>query len=367
MDRGRMTLESRLDAAIDAALGSRIVGCVVLVCRDGQPVYERAAGLADREAGRAMRADAIFRLASVTKPIVAAAVLRMADASLIGMDDPVADYLPYFTPASPDAVVRPIFIRHLLTHTSGLTYDVGPDISSGLSGPLITLEENLRRLAERPLAFAPGTRWEYGMSIDVLGGVIATVNGSDLAAVVARFVTGPLGMTETLFGVADAGRLVAPYADGRPPRRMGEPEAVGEAGDETVFSPGRIFQSDAPQSGGAGMAGTAADVMRLMEALRAGDFLTDTTRRAALTNQIGTLQRRESDAGKRFSFTGAVTHDPQAALTALPVGAVDWGGAWGHNWVIDPGSATSMVVCTNTAFEGCNGPFREEVIAAVFG
>lgn len=357
----------RIDAVIDGALGGRIVGCVILVRQGGRAVYARAAGLADREAGRAMREDAIFRLASVTKPIVAAAALRMADAGLIGLDDPVTDYLPWFTPASPDGQVRPITISQLLTHTSGLTYAVGADVAGGLSGPLIPLEENLRRLARAPLAFAPGARWDYGMSIDVLGGVIAAVNGSDLAGAVARHVTGPLGMTETLFGVADAGRLAVPYADGRPPRRMGEPEPVGAPGEATVFSPGRIFRTDAPQSGGAGMAGTAGDVMRLMEALRAGDFLSDATRRAALTNRIGRLARREVDAGKRFSLVGAVTEDPAAAATAMPVGAVDWGGAWGHNWVIDPGSGTCIVTCTNTAFEGCNGPFREEVNRAVFG
>lgn len=362
-----MTISGRIDAAIDAALGDRIVGCVVLVWRDGQPIYARAAGMADREAGRSMRADAIFRLASVTKPIVAAAVLRMVDAGLIGLDDPVTKYLPFFTPASPDGQVRPILIWQLLTHTSGLTYEIADDVASGLSGPLMSLEENLRRLASAPLAFAPGERWDYGMSIDVLGGVIAAINGSDLAGAVARYVTGPLGMSATLFGVADAGRLAAAYADGWPPRRMGEPEAVGDVGEETVFSPGRIFQSDAPQSGGAGMAGTAGDVMRLMEALRTGNFLSDAMRRGALTNQIGTLQRRESDAGKRFSFAGAVTHDPSAAQTVMPVGAVDWGGAWGHNWVIDPASGTSVVTCTNTAFEGCNGPFREEINQAVFG
>jgi CubicO group peptidase (beta-lactamase class C family) len=363
-----MTLQNRVDAAIEAALGDRIVGCVVLVSRNGAPVYACAAGLADRETGRAMQADAIFRLASVTKPIVAAAVLRMADLGLIGLDDPVTDYLPYFRPAAPDGTAPPILIRHLLTHTSGLTYDVGPGISTGLSGPLISLDENLRRLAARPLVFAPGTGWQYGLSIDVLGGVIAAVNGSDLAGAVARHVTGPLGMTDTLFGVADDARLATPYADDRPPRRMGEPEAVGD--DEkgyTVFSPKRIFQTDAPQSGGAGMAGTAGDVMRLMEALRTGDFLRPETRAAALGNQIGTIARRAEDAGKRFGYLGAVVQDPVLAQTAMPAGAVDWGGAWGHNWVIDPGSGTSVVTCTNTAFEGCNGPFREEVNRAVFG
>ncbi len=218
------------------------------------------------------------------------------------------------------------------------------------------------------MLFAPGTGWEYGWSIDVLGGVIAAINGSDLAGAVARYVTGPLGMTDTLFGVADEARLAAAYADDRPPRLMGEPEKVGdEAEGYTVFSPARIFQPDAPQSGGAGMAGTAGDVMRLMEALRAGEFLRPATREAALGNRIGTLELRAKDAGKRFGFVGAVTRDPAAAQTALPVGAVDWGGAWGHNWAIDPGTSTSVVVCTNTAFEGCNGPFRDEVIGAVFG
>jgi CubicO group peptidase (beta-lactamase class C family) len=224
----------------------------------------------------------------------------------------------------------------------------------------------MRRLAAEPLVFAPGTGWEYGMSIDVLGAVIAAVNGSDVAAAVARYVTGPLGMSDTMFGVSDVARLCHPYADGTPPRRMREPEVVGEPGQETVFSYARIFDGTAPQSGGAGMAGTAEDLMRLMEALR-GDFLSEDMKEAAFGNQIGDLPRREKDAGKRFGFLGAVVVDPGLAGTALPVGAVDWGGAWGHNWVIDRASETSLVVCTNTAFEGCNGPFREEVIAAVFG
>jgi CubicO group peptidase (beta-lactamase class C family) len=363
-----MDISTRLDAVIDAAIPGRIVGCVVLVRRDGTEIHARAAGLADREAGVPMRRDTIFRLASVTKPIVAAAVLRLVDAGRIGLDDPVTRYLPWFTPPSPDGRVEPILIRHLLTHTSGLSYDVPADVAGGLSGPLVPLEENLRRLARAPLKFAPGTGWEYGMSIDVLGGVLAALDGTTLAAALERHVTGPLGMTETGFGVADRARLAVPYADGAPPRRMGEPEVVrGEDGSGTTFSPGRIFQADLPESGGAGTAGTADDVMRLLEALRTGPFLSDETRRAALANRIGTLPRRPKDAGKRFGFLGAVVEDPAAAGFTVPAGAVDWGGAWGHNWIIDPSTATSVVVCTNTAFEGCNGAFREEVAAAIFG
>lgn len=355
-------MQARLDTVIDAALGTRIVGCVVLVNRGGRAVYARAAGLADREAGRAMRADAVFRLASVSKPVVAAAVLRMVDLGLIGLDDPVTRFLPDFCPRSPDGSAGVILIRHLLTHTSGLGYDGPGDFPRGLSGPIIPLDQVMQRLAAEPLLFAPGTGWEYGMSIDVLGAVIAAVNGSDVAGAVARYVTGPLGMVDTLFGVSDVARLAHPYSDGRPPLRM-EGEVTFS---ETRFSVPRILDARAPQSGGAGMAGTAGDVMRLLEALRR-DFLSAPLRDAAFANQIGTIPRRDRDAGKRFSFLGAVTVDPKAAGTKMPAGALDWGGAWGHNWVVDRASQTVVVVCTNTTFEGCNGPFREEVAAAVFG
>ena len=340
---------------IEAALGSRIVGCVVLVRQGGREVYARAAGLADREAGRALALDAVFRLASVTKPVVAACVLRMVDLGFLRLEDPVTRFLPEFRPRCPDGSEAVITIRHLLTHTSGLTYGGGGDFPRGLAGPLIPLDEVMRRLAAEPLMFAPGTGWEYGMSIDVLGAVVAAVNGSDVAGAVARYVTGPLGMVDTVFGVSDVARLAVPYHDGPPPIRM-EGEVTFS---ETPFSVPRIFQ-DAPQSGGAGMAGTASDVMRLLEALR-GDFLSAGLRAAAFANQIGDLPR---EAGKRFGYLGAIT---VAAGAAMPVGAVDWGGAWGHNWVVDRASGTTIVVCTNTTFEGCNGPFREEVARAVFG
>jgi CubicO group peptidase (beta-lactamase class C family) len=363
-----MGLQQRVDAAIAAAVPGRIVGCVVLLWRGGRELHAGVRGLADREAGIPMRRDTLFRLASVTKPIVAAGALRLVDAGRLGFDDPVTRYLPWFTPPSPDGSVAPILIRHLLTHTSGLSYDVPDDVAGGLSGPLVPLEENLRRLARAPLKFAPGSGWEYGMSLDVLGGVIAAIEATTLGEALARLVTGPLGMAETRFGVSDAARLAVPYADDAPPRRMGEPEAVAaEDGGATIFSPARIFQADLPQSGGAGMAGTADDVMRLLEALRAGPFLTEATRRTALGNRIGSLPRRPKDAGKRFGFLGAVVEDPVAAGFTVPKGAVDWGGAWGHNWIIDPTTGTSVLTCTNTAFEGCNGAFRQEIAAAVFG
>lgn len=363
-----MTLTSRIDSAVEAALGTRIVGCVVLVNRAGQRIYQRAAGLADREAGRAMTQDAIFRLASVTKPIVTTTALHMAELGLLSLEDPVTKYLPYFSPEAPDGSRPAITIRQLMSHTSGLGYIVPEDVASGLSGPLMPLTENLRRLSRVPLNFAPGTGWLYGMSIDVLGGVLAAINRSSLAEVLARYTTGPLGMKDTAFVVTDPTRLAQPYCDGTPPVRMAELHGMpNDDGSVTMFSSSRIFQPDAPQSGGAGLAGTADDVMALLDAVTNASIISPATRAEALANQIGDLPRRDSDAGKRFGLLGAITVDPAAAQNPVPVGTVDWGGAWGHNWMIEPESRTTIVVLTNTLWEGCNGPFREEVAGAVFG
>lgn len=119
---GNAGLTERMDAAIDAAVAEdRIVGTVVVVAQGGEVVYARAAGMADREAGRPMTADTIFRLASVTKPIVTAAVLQLVEDGRIDLDDPVTDWLPDFRPAL-DGETPVVTIRQLLTHTAGLNY-----------------------------------------------------------------------------------------------------------------------------------------------------------------------------------------------------------------------------------------------------
>jgi CubicO group peptidase (beta-lactamase class C family) len=370
-------LKARLDAAIDSAITRRkIVGSVVLVRRNGREVYARAAGLMDREAGTPMRLDAIFRLASVTKPIVAATALAMVDAGLFGLEDPVREHLPSFAPHLADGTPATVRVRHLLTHTSGLTYEQAvlnaAGASGGMSGPILPLEENVRRLGGVPLRFAPGTRWEYGTSIDVLGCLVATVNGSNLDAAVQRYVAGPLGMADTRFGVTDPARLATPYGDGDPePVRMGDTFSVtNKEGRATVFCPSRIFNPLAPQSGGAGAAGTAGDLMKLLEAIRTGGggILRPETVAAALSNQIGDVPMAGQDRpGKRFGFFGSILDDPAAAASPASRGTIDWGGVYGHNWFYDPDAGLTVASFSNTALEGCNGPFREEIRDAVYG
>jgi CubicO group peptidase (beta-lactamase class C family) len=254
-------MTNSIDGVIDAALaGKKIVGCEVTVLKDGKTVYRRAAGHFDREDGVAMPKNAIYLLASVTKPIVAAAALALVDKGVIALDDPVAKHLPYFTPTFRDEPAE-ITIHHLLTHTSGLAYAFpeDPSISTGLGPSELGFEENFSRVAQHKLLFAPGTGWSYSVAIDVLGALLSRVTGKSLQDVVAEHVTGPLGMRETGFFVADAARLAKPYADAEPePVVMRDPHELLNDRDEIVrFSPSRIVSQKAFQSGGAGMAGDA--------------------------------------------------------------------------------------------------------------
>jgi CubicO group peptidase (beta-lactamase class C family) len=365
-------LKTRVDAVVDDALGSRIVGTVVMVARDGEIIYSRAAGHADREAGKPMREDTIFRLASVTKPIVAATALAMGERHLLGLNNAVSDHLPYFRPRLADGSEAKITIRQLLTHTAGLGYDYSadPEITTGLQNTDLDFEENLTRVARQPLLFAPGTGWRYSIATDVLGAVIARIHGDSLADAVAHYVTGPLGMSDTRFAVTDPERLAVPYADGDPePVRMQDPHVLtAPDGNKTTFSPGRIFNPRAFQSGGAGMAGTAGDFLTFLEALRnRGDtILHPDTLVQATQNQIGDLPREPKDAGQRFGYFGAIIVDPRAAQRPQAPGSYRWGGVYGHDWFVDPANGISAVIMTNTAFEGGNGRFPRDIARALY-
>ena len=156
--------------------------------------------------------------------------------------------------------------------------------------------ENFTRLARRALKFAPGRRWEYSIAIDVLGAALAQVEGATLDEVVKRHVSGPLGIAETSFHIADRARLATAYADATPIAiRMPDHAVVGNAETGYIsFSPRRAFNPKAFQSGGAGMVGTADDVLRLLEMLRVGgaSVLRPETCRAAVSNQVGATRAR---------------------------------------------------------------------------
>ena len=363
----------RVDAVIDDAVAAgRIVGTVVLVAENGVPVYERAAGYADRESGMRTSIDTVFRLASLTKPLTAATALALIERGLLSLDDPIARYLPTFLPRLADGTAPDIQVRHLLTHTAGFGYPtLLPDdpyraarVSTGLDQPGLTLEENLDRIASVPLYFAPGSSWRYGVATDVLGAVIQAVVGASLGNAIAEYVIDPLGMRDTRFTVDEPERLATPYADGTPRAvRMTEPFPVRDL----IFSPARAFDETSFQSGGGGMVGTARDFMRFLEAVRCGGapILERRTVDMASSNQVGTFRERD-DPGWGFGFLSGVLVDPERARWPSHTGTLRWGGVWGNSWFIDPVAGVSVVSLSNTALEG-QGAFREQVADAIYG
>jgi CubicO group peptidase (beta-lactamase class C family) len=189
-------MKRRLDAVLDTPISEeRIVGTMVIVAHDGAVVYRRTAGFADREARRPVRDDALFRYASMTKPIVSAAALALVEAGKLELDDPAARWLPAVEPRLDDGCTPTIIVRHLLTHTAGLTYNFfepegGPyhraPVSNGFDDARISLDENLARISQVPLTDEPGTRWGYSVATDVLGGVVAKAGGGTLEELVQR-------------------------------------------------------------------------------------------------------------------------------------------------------------------------------------
>jgi CubicO group peptidase (beta-lactamase class C family) len=372
-------VDALLDHVIDAR---RLVGAVVLILRDGQPVYSRAVGFADREAGTAMAVDTIFRLASMTKPIVSVATLALAEAGLFDLDDPVTAFLPDFLPKGPDGEPAVITIRHLLTHTAGLSYGFLQEgegayrqarISDGIDRPAISLAENLRRIATVPLRFTPGSAWHYSLATDVLGAVLSAASGDALPEIIADRVTRPLGMTESAFLATKPERLATPYADapaqGLAPVRMTDPFVLQQVeGGPLHFSPGRALDPSAYASGGAGMVGTAADYMRFLEAIRLGGapVLSSAGAAAFVADAVPGMEIDLSGPGWGFGLGVGHLRDPAAAETPAKPGSWAWGGVYGTSFWVDPASRLSAVALTNTCLEGTNGEFTREIVKAAY-
>ena len=375
-------VEERVSECLERAIADdRLVGGVVLVEKQGE-VIETAAGFADREAGRKMTGDAIFRYSSFTKPIVATATMTLVERGALQLDDPITRWLPEFRPKLANGDEPRIDVRHLLTHTAGLTYRLlQPEggtyekagISDGLDRSGLSMSEELQRLAGVPLIYPPGTAWGYSLAYDVLGEVIARAAGATLAEVIAMSVTRPFAMRDTTFSVVDRTRLVVPYVSvsGKPPRMMTDPDIVpfapGTAGIR--FSPSRIFDADSFASGGGGMAGTARDFLTLLTALQSdrASILKPATVRQMMSNQIGSLRLTAvQQPAWGFGFGGAVLVESASAGTPQAAGTWQWGGVYGHHWYVDPVNRLTVVAMTNTALEGMIGAFVGELMGAVY-
>jgi CubicO group peptidase (beta-lactamase class C family) len=373
-------LQARIDEVIDRTIAEkRLVGAVIKVSLDGGLEYSRAAGFANRENNQLMQDDTLFRFASVTKPIVSTAALVLVAQGRLQLDDRVDHWLPAFQPRLPNGETAALTIRHLMTHTAGLTYrffqeDNGSyeraGVSDGMDQPGITLEENLSRLASVPLLYEPGTQWKYSIATDVLGAVIAKVTDTTLSEAIRSLITEPLGLHDTGFTAVDPKRLAAVYINDTPePRQLQDEGSVafleGTAGFR--LAPGRAFDEAAFPSGGAGMVGSAGDVLKLLETLRLGGapILPESLVREMATNQIGELPMLYWP-GRGFGLGFTLLKDPIAAGTPESAGTWRMGGTYGHTWFVDPAKKLSVVAFTNTALEGMSGQFTVDLSEAIY-
>lgn len=384
LDTGASTapLTARIQVVVQQALDDgRLVGAVVLVVRNGELIHQQAAGWADRESARPMALDAIFRLASVSKPIVSVAALALVAQGRLDLDEDIIRWMPTFQLRLADGSPARVTARQLLSHTAGLGYRFfethadGPyaqaGVSDGMDASGISLVENLRRIASVPLQYVPGEGWGYSLATDVLGALIERIYGTSLNEAVRQLVTDSLGMHDTGFVVRDPSRLTTAYVNDTPqPHRLTEGEIVSpfEGAIGIAYSPARICDPQAFPSGGAGMAGIAGDLLRLLEALRKGGGapLPDALIEEMERDQTQGLELPNAP-GCGFGLGFSVLRDPLLAGSPESSGTWRWGGAYGHSWFVDRTQGLSVVAFTNTMYEGMSGNFVTELRDAVYG
>lgn len=292
-------------------------GMVVLVARDDKIVWFEAIGYRDREAKAPMTRDALFRLASMTKPITSLSVMMLAEEGKLRLEDPLSRYLPEFKgvvvgvekiddAGKPVLVTEPaareITILDLLRHTSGITYGIfGKSLvkdrynAAKLFDPSQTTAEFITKISHLPLQYQPGTRWDYGMSVDVLVRVVEVVSGQPMDQFVRERILKPLRMDDTDYWVEPAKQA-----------RVAEPQAIAATGKRPAFP--SVTRKPRWIPGGHGLVSTAADYARLCQMFLNGGTL-DGVRIAA----PGTIARMHTN------------HLPPGAVVMSPEAKVAWG------------------------------------------
>lgn len=344
-------------------------GIVTLIARRGRVVHAGQFGWRDREAGSAMTADAIFRLYSMTKPIVCVALMTLIEEGRFRLIDPVARYIPSFGAVKVmDAdgrlidPVRPMMVRDLMTHMSGLSYHFVEESALGKmyqGGKLLDaqcpLEAAIDDLARLPLAFQPGTRWRYSVGIDVAARLIEVISGRPLGAFLRERLFDPLGMTDTGFGVPPEkrNRLAAMY--GRPDVIAPGPTMASEfaawmKGVNDRLDVAKSYPVDKPDvfmRGGHGLFSTTGDYFRFAQMLANGGELegkrilgrktlelmhANHVPPALLPLEIGGLPL----PGYGFGLGSRVLMDAAQSGAPGSAGEFGWSGAAKTNYWVDP-------------------------------
>jgi len=333
-------------------------GAVVLIARDGKIVHYQAYGFLDANKSKPMPKDARFRIASMTKPIIATSTMMMVEQGKFLLMDPISKYLPEFKSMTVEMkkadgsgyetvpAARPITIQDLLRHTSGFTYGGSLDASRTAAKAAyrkieqvdggITGDEMLKELANTPLVHQPGTTFEYGVSMDVMGLLLERVSGKPLDVLINEMVLTPLRMSETTFRLSrDKFGLVADPLDSEPLKNTAWWRSFPPYEDMTGYY----------LMGGAGLISTAADYFRFCQMILNGGQLDGVRLLSPKTVQLMLSNHIRGMANSPASFTGpgygyglgfAVRLDTGMAVVPGSKGEVNWSGAGGTAFIIDP-------------------------------
>lgn len=337
----------------------RIAGAVTLVMRHGNVVWFKGQGMMDREGGKAMPTDALFRICSMTKPITSVAVMRLYEEGKFLLDDPVSKYLPEFknskvlvkppSGGEPYTIpaTREITIRDLLRHTSGLTYNwnetlgamyTNANVATGLMPYDGTIADSVKRLAAQPLLFNPGERWEYSLGVDVLGRLVEVVSGKPLDEFFRTRIFEPLGMKDSFFFVPDdkVGRLATAYT-------YYDDKGLNRFPDTAITEGTMSYSADYPLkgkrlfSGGGGLVSTAADYARFCQMMldngKAGRtrLLSRKSVELMTHDQLGKIG---PDQGFGLGFGVDGIKEPLSELGSP--GSYNWGGFFYTGFIVDP-------------------------------
>ena len=348
---GLARIDNALQAVIDA---KQLPGAVVLVARDGKIVHRAVLGLKNIDDQEPLAFDTIFRIFSMTKPVTAVAMMAMYDRGLWSPDDPISKHLPEFQGVKgPDGATpeHAPTLHELMTHTAGFGYGIGPGPHDPVDQSYIDakiwqaadLADFSRRVAALPLAYQPGSRWRYSLSMDLQGAIIEKLSGQTLPDFMRTTIFKPLGMVDTDFFVPEAklARLATPYH-------------MYFVSELTVLDyPGFIrdpLKIPSVPSGGGGLYSTATDYSRFAQMLLNKGELDGTrvispgavemmTSNQISESLIGTgfiAGTQKIGPGRGYGFNGAVFFDPEAAVSPVGRGTYQWDGAGGTWFWIDP-------------------------------
>jgi CubicO group peptidase (beta-lactamase class C family) len=362
----------RIDAMLKEAIAKdQVPGGVALVARNGKIVYYKAFGKSDVESNRNFQRDNIFRIASQTKAITSTAVMMLWEEGKFSLDDPISKFIPEFThmmvlDAFNEAdssftgtpVQKPVTIRHLITHTSGIGYgmiDEDPfrkiyqkaGIIDAFTTADVTIGENIKILAGLPLHHEPGAKFTYGEGLDVLGYLVEIVSGMPLDQFLRERIFEPLGMEDTYFYLPDSKkeRLV--------------PVQIMQEGNWVRFPATPYFDPDYPVmgaksffSGGGGLSSTARDYALFLQMyLNEGELngerlLSRTTVRTIMSNQVGDLL---GESGAYYGLAFGVLDQRGEAMGGMgSAGTFQWGGYFNTSYFADPVENTIGILMKQT-------------------